>query len=907
MRLPMLFLILAVGSVFGRPDGSGSTGPEKTPASELKICWDLFEKGDYAACTTRLAEVERRNKRPTDAERSERLALMGSLALVKGDPSKATALLNDGLVLFLQGKGTPVAGRRIYRSLGRIAYEEGDYHKAIGLYREQAVLEYARDEPKPGALGGAEYNIGNCFWGMDQRDSCKVHYDLALQHWRKGDTLHNPMISYIYEVLGSYAWDEGDERSALSLFDLSAAHHLRNASGTDAADGYVRDAKANEATGDQEAALQFYQRALEFRVTQYGATNPNAACMHTDIAHMLAGMGRNREALERAQQAICLFVPSFRPADLYAHPVSADSATSQRLLLDALLVKFDILRADTSNSRSGASTEALIDLCLQVIERLRIGAEAEGSKLFWSDHVRGFIESALEHCHGRFNANDPVMIHRVLTLMESGRNALLADALRSLDARKVGGLPDSIARAEGELKRHIAEMRRYIVLEQKKCERMDADKVGLWRKAVAAGEADLDRLVSRIASAYPAYHELKYAASDIDPHAVIQRLGKERSLLCLFIGTKALYILLLDDRGAQLMREEDVAGISNATNELRGALRDHEAALSDPQGSYSLFVKGASALYDHVFAKLQPLPYAHMVIMPDGAFHYVPFDVFLVEEPTGQQRDYAGLHYLIKDHTVQVVPMLRPWLKATRGRSDARSAYLGMAPTYDGTDLAPLRSNAREVQRAEAAIGGIVLEGDVASETAFKRNAGAATVLHLAMHTKMDMIDPMQLALAFGRADTSNDGLLNMYELYGMDLHASLALLSACNTGTGPLLGGEGIMSMARAFQYAGCPSVMMNLWACDDETSGAIVAAFFDHLREGEELDDALRSVKLAHLQGSDPQKAHPYYWATLVLLGDERPIDLSQPWYFSPWIWASLAALLVLVGGPFLRKRFQ
>jgi CHAT domain len=495
-------------------------------------------------------------------------------------------------------------------------------------------------------------------------------------------------------------------------------------------------------------------------------------------------------------------------------------------------------------------------------------------------------------------------LRRVLTIMETGHNALLTEAMRSIEARTDGGLPDSVVVEERSLRRHIADMKRYILLEEKKCDRMDADKVGLWRKAVSAGEADLDRLVARIAADHPAYHELKYATSFVHPGAVLQRLGHDRSLLCLFMGKEALYLLLLDDRGARLVKDEDVAGITNAANELRGALRDHGSMLNDPAGAYTLFVNGASALHEHVFTKLQPGPYAHLAIMPDGVFHYVPFDVFLVEKPVALGRDYARLHYLIQDHTVQLVPMLRPWTRGTRNKAEAPSAYLGMAPLYTGSDLAPLRSNAREVEAARAVMGGQVLSGNVADEAAFKRLAGSATVLHLAMHTASDPADPAHMALAFGGPDMSEDGLLNMHELYGMDLSARLALLSACNTGTGPLLGGEGIMSMARAFQYTGCPSVMMDLWTCDDEVSTTVVSGFFANLREGLDLDDALRSAKLAHLNSSDPLKAHPYYWATLVLLGDERPIDLPRPWYTSAWAWA-LAGLGIAV--LLIRKRFR
>lgn len=891
-------------------DCFGQAGPGSSAGDVVLPCWADLESRDFSAASTCITQTERRWPRPNEAQRCELLALKGCLAQATGNTDKGETLLREALPLFLRtGEPWPV-GMRIYRSLGHIAYEQGDHHKALELYYSMLALVEEHSPDGTGDLGRAHYNIGNCFWGLDQRDSCKAHYAEALRYWQRGNHTGVPVIGYIHEVLGTYAWDEGDERTALEEFNLAAAQQLNNATGTDMADGIAHTAQVDASLGKQDEALRLYQQALDFRTANYGAGHPNTACMHSDIARMLATMGRDKEALAAAQRAIVLFIPGFKPADDLENPPSIDSATSHRLLLDALLMKFRVLAADGANVRAQVSANEVIDLALRTIEHLRTGAHADASKLFWTSHVRDFLEAALDHCQRHFSPSDTAAVGRVLTIMELGRNALLADAMRSLDARTTSGLPDSIASAERSLKQHVAEMRRYILLEEKKCGRMDADKVGLWKKAVAAGDADLDRLVSRMAKDFPAYHELKYAVSDIDPKAVLRRLGSERSLLCMFLGKETLYLLLIDDRGARFVKEEHITELDNAANELRGVLRDHAISLSDPQGAYATFITNASLLHEMVFGKLDPAPYQHLAIMPDGVFHYLPFDVLLVDKPTETARDYTKLHYLINDHTVHVVPVLRPWLRDAREGEGSGAPYLGVAPSYDaqeGVRLLPLRSNVGEVEAASGLLGGAMLLGDRATEAAFKLGARDATVLHLAMHTVMDEAEPLQTALAFGRRDSANDGLLNMYELFGMDLHARIALLSACNTGAGPMLQGEGIMSMARAFQYTGCPSLVMNLWACDDEASGAIIAALCERIRSGEELDDALREAKLEHLSTSDPAKAHPFYWSTLVLIGDERTIDLSRPWYRNLWVWGGAAALVALIGWAFLRKRFQ
>lgn len=134
--------------------------------------------------------------------------------------------------------------------------------------------------------------------------------------------------------------------------------------------------------------------------------------------------------------------------------------------------------------------------------------------------------------------------------------------------------------------------------------------------------------------------------------------------------------------------------------------------------------------------------------------------------------------------------------------------------------------------------------------------------------------------MAFTSQHTSEeDDFLYAYELYNMRLHTDLAILSAYETGTGTLARGEGILSLGRAFKYAGCPNVAMSLWKVNDQTTGQIMQAFCKNLKEGMEKDEALRQAKLTFL--SDPNSrmvAHPHFWAPFVLVGNDEPINAKN-----------------------------
>jgi CHAT domain-containing protein len=172
------------------------------------------------------------------------------------------------------------------------------------------------------------------------------------------------------------------------------------------------------------------------------------------------------------------------------------------------------------------------------------------------------------------------------------------------------------------------------------------------------------------------------------------------------------------------------------------------------------------------------------------------------------------------------------------------------------------------------------------------------------MHALIDDNNPMNSRLAFARdaTDSLEDGYLNAYELYNMELSADLAVLSACETGFGSLKKGEGIMSLARAFAYAGCPSLVMSHWKVDDRSSSQLMNAFYGYLSQGLSKNEALRQAKLTFLKDADEQTAHPFYWGSFAVVGNIDPI-LEE----SNWRWWAIGSVLMIVIIGFLGYQFS
>ena len=225
----------------------------------------------------------------------------------------------------------------------------------------------------------------------------------------------------------------------------------------------------------------------------------------------------------------------------------------------------------------------------------------------------------------------------------------------------------------------------------------------------------------------------------------------------------------------------------------------------------------------------------------------------------------------------------------------AGSALAAALPSYRSAALAPLPWSRREVEEVTQLVRGRAdsLFGVEATEDAFKRlRLRDYKVIHLATHALLDPQNPSRSGIVFSRGSTSDDGWLQMREIYQLDLAGQLVVLSACQTAFGTVSSAEGMQSLARAFTYAGARAVVGTLWKVEDITAAHIVENMYSAIGRGESVSAALRSAQL------DAAGAQPYRnargWAGWVATGDPtaRP-DITSP--ISTRRWALAFAALV------------
>ena len=306
----------------------------------------------------------------------------------------------------------------------------------------------------------------------------------------------------------------------------------------------------------------------------------------------------------------------------------------------------------------------------------------------------------------------------------------------------------------------------------------------------------------------------------------------------------------------------------------------------------SLKIWGAN-LYDVVYKPVKPFINSNtLIVVPDDWISYLPFEYLISANDSIQQ---ISLNLTIRYEYASSLALIKK--QPTRAEID----YAGFAPEYaDGENVLQrgldsfitypvytdnrssfgnLLFNGTEIRESAGLLDGEAYSGISVNKEVFVKNSSRARILHLAMHAQTDDKHPEYSQLIFkNKQDPSASESMYAYELARMKLQADLSVLSACNTGSGKFQKGEGVLSLARAFKASGCPNIVMSLWPANDASTKDIVVGFFKHLKAGMGKADALRQSKQDYLGNATEELKHPYYWAGLVLIGDNEPMHFGS-----------------------------
>jgi CHAT domain-containing protein len=661
--------------------------------------------------------------------------------------------------------------------------------------------------------------------------------------------------------------------------------------------------------GKETEGLACLQRAIDLSQELYPRQNLQTIGHYRQLGDYHEKKGRNEAALQAYQAALFHLCPDASWQSPIAN-LKAYQVQDRLTYLSILSSKAPLLgRMATEQQR-----EELLEWAHQTyteasrqIDSLQADYKRSGSKWRMAQVALPVYEGLIRIALDEFEATgNQQAFERALGFAEKNKAMVLREALQDLRAREFAGIPAEILSREKDLRLDLAFYRKKLFDEQQQA-KADSLKLTLWQGRIFKLQTQFDKLLDTLERSYPAYFALKYGSTPLrlEPLLAAAKAAREQWVVY-FWGEQSLFGLSLSERGPEAFSLDIDSSLIGDIRQLNSLLRTRPRDLSPGQRQESAQAYGqlAHRLFERLLAPCWAGPQqGSLRIIPDGLLHSLPFSALLTEEPA-TARNFGELPFLLRQQTVSYEYAIHFLTQEDKPRP-VQAGWLGFAPSYGDSAQAwlPLRFNQREVQELRSKMGGEAWLGQEATEARFKAAASRHAMLHLAMHAFLNEENPLYSGMVFNLpADSLEDNLLHVYELYNLPLQAELVVLSACNSGAGKLVGGEGVLSLARAFRYAGCPSTIMSLWTADDRSSLKLMNYTYDQLEQDLPKDQALHQAKLSYLQSSP--RAHPYYWAGYVFAGDNGKLQWT-PGFSLSYLLGGLLLLLILSGWFWWKKR--
>ncbi|MDN5200648.1 CHAT domain-containing protein [Fulvivirgaceae bacterium BMA10] len=841
-----------------------------------------YYMGDYEQalnCYGRVVEIQQKALKKDPISLASTYNNIGMIHTMNGDYTMALQYIEKSLGMKLENLGEhhpDVASP--YNSIGVVYYYKKDFEQA--LYYQNKVLEIKKEhfeEDHPFMV--LSYNNLGLIYGNIGKPA------LALDYFQKSLSIQKKTL--------------GEKHS-----DIAITHR------------FIGEIHLN--SGNYIQALEAYQKALMLRKQIFGEKHPEVTESYNDLAQVyLLLKGDPEQVLKLSQKALIANVIDFQDSSYYNNP-SLKNYYKQNFLLTSLRLKAEAFEHKfhvTGNVDNLQNSLATFNYCDELIDQISKDRLQHDDKIAFGNISAHIYERAVDVSTALYHQHlEKDFLHKAYYFSEKSKAGVLRQTLSGYSAKNFGLVPDDLLAFEKQLKVNRAYYQTKIRNHKSRTQGNDSPQLKTLENKLFDLNRTYDSLVSAYEKNYPEYHQLKYQNDIIDIQRIPKILtGQNSALVEYFLSDSTLHIFTITPDNYHISTVPLIQNFDSLVQTLRENISYRNPSEANEELN---FVSIAHQLYLHLFAPVK----AHLTdeieritIVPHGVLSLIPFELLISAELDNQVINYRELPYLLKDYQISYAYSGTLWAKKYHEKSEWEQQFAGYAPTYQTSLLADSRAleeygsfrdeitnlkyTNEEIRNAATFFKGATFSGENATEALFKKEGGKYQILHLAMHAIVDKENPLQSKLIFTQnEDSLEDGFLNAYELYNMELNAELAVLSACNTGYGKVAKGEGVMSLGRAFAYAGCPSIVMSLWPAQDRATADIMTYFYDGLSQGEPKDIALHNAKLKYLQNTEDLFVHPFYWAGFVIQGDPRPIEMHSK--FRYWWVFGLVAGLVLLG---------
>lgn len=823
--------------------------------------------------------------------------------------------------------GTPLLVARSQYYVGEFLHTQGDYLGTLNSYQESLRILQA-EKYAPGILATLN-NIGTVQAELGDYEAALTAFQ---QSWRLLGTQRDVNLARVLTNLGSVYLSQGNYQQALHHLNQSIELSKSLSDPLRQSIALNSLARLYAEQGDDALAADAYEQALELR--KIAKDQIGYADLLSNYGVFQARKGRYDEALKYYQQALESITETDKLRRARILQNIGDLYRRQKQFTAALKSYEESLALrEASNSKEGLSftlhglaglhaEQGRYEQAITLIERaLSLAREVNNRELLWREYdtagkiydltqkpaaarhaydesiavieelraqvVGGeqqqaqFFESKLSPFHGVMRI---LLAQQNLTAAlgyaERSKARVLLDVLRGGRADIAKAMTPAEQEKEKVLQREIVSLNTQLYLTSIR-KQSDPALVRELQSRLQKSRTNQQAFQAALYAAHPELKVQRGQTLDFDlPQVAGRLLDSQTALLEYVVTDDKTYLFALTQGAAKagnvnLQLYEiavDRGKLNTDVEEFRRQLATHEITFAAAAANlYERFVKPAAA---------QLKGKTKLVIVRDAGLWELPFQAL---------KNEAG-RFLIEDFAISYAPSLAALAEMTRVQQNRRqesrtpSVVAFGNPSFGATrgatvpikvGFAPLPSTETEVNQLAKLYGSAqskIYLGAEAREERLKAEAGNASVLHLATHGILNDASPMysQIVLAQPDEKSSEDGMLEAWEVMKLDLQAQVAVLSACETGRGRIGAGEGVIGLTWAFFVAGAPASVVSQWKVDAESTSELMQEFHRNLQSQERKTKAesLRAAELKLLQ--NPKYRHPFFWASFSLIGE-------------------------------------
>ncbi|MBV1923036.1 MAG: CHAT domain-containing protein [Flavobacteriaceae bacterium] len=594
-------------------------------------------------------------------------------------------------------------------------------------------------------------------------------------------------------------------------------------------------------------ALSSLKLSKEFHKKVYGEIHKNSAEAFLQEAKIYSLLNE-KESLKRSLQYTYQSA-NYSPQDL-------KTVNAPFVVLEALQLQFQF--------EEDSSKINLINQQIDLINYIKKFYRTHDAKLFFNSTTNAIIKEAITFCYLQYKKTDDLIFaEKAFELIQLNSNSILAEELQTINTFSGNTEEKEAYKSVKDLRQKWAQINQELFYEESSESPNKKNVDSLIKKRVVISRILDDAILSFENLANKSSAQLKI----VSLQEVQKKLNSSQQVLQYFIGKEYIYGIQINNNSFLFQQLSNSEKTKTNIDILRSSIINRSESNEVEQ-----------LLFNALVAPIISETNKELIIIPDSFIGYIPFEIL----------KSSANKLMVEEYRINYNPAIS-LLLLNEQEQNYTTDWTGFACSYQGNQVLP--KGIEEISNISESMSGTTFINEKANSKNLFKQAQQSRILHLALHGKINKENALYSELLL------NNEALTASQIYNEKIESDLVVLSACETGYGTIQKGEGIMSLSRAFTFAGASSTVMSLWEVPDLETSKIMQSFYQHLQNGELKSEALQNAKLDYLKNTnDTLLKHPFYWAGFVITGDNNPITKNE-FSYGWWIFSILIVLCLLI----------